>query len=140
MHKIIINKRARQSHFNNNNLAFRGQSEVIGICAFEEKYGLANKKSVRHRVGERKVEKEGEGKKVYIKTAFSSQPTNIKVRDNGSYSLLHRYRDYNSVQKFLFMCEMQWHLCKFSTVRRSQKAGKFSQHVLVHCPSHLAVV
>lgn len=90
MHKIIINKRARQSHFNNNNLAFRGQSEVIGICAFEEKYGLANKKSVRHREGERKAEKEGEGKKVYIKRAFSSQCTNIKVHDNGSYSLLHR--------------------------------------------------
>lgn len=57
MHKIIINKRARQSHFNNNNLAFRGQSEVIGICALEEKYGLANKKSVRHREEERKMAK-----------------------------------------------------------------------------------
>lgn len=47
MHKIIINKWARQSHFNNNNLAFRGQREVIGICAFDVNYGLANKKSVR---------------------------------------------------------------------------------------------
>lgn len=47
MHKIIINKQARQSHFNNNNLAFRGQSEVIGICAFDVEYGLANRKAVR---------------------------------------------------------------------------------------------
>lgn len=46
MHKIIINKQARQSHFNNNNLAFRGQSEVIGICAFDVEYGLANRKTV----------------------------------------------------------------------------------------------
>lgn len=78
MHKIIINKRARQSHFNNNNLAFRGQSEVIGICAFEEKYGLANKKSVRHRDGERKTEKRGGRKKVYVESAFLSQSTCIK--------------------------------------------------------------
>lgn len=47
MHKIIINKQARQSHFNNNNLAFRGQSEVIGICAFDVEYGLANRKALR---------------------------------------------------------------------------------------------
>lgn len=67
MHKIIINKRARQSHFNNNNLAFRGQNEVIGICAFEEKYGLANKKSVRHRQEERKTEKEGEGRRYTVR-------------------------------------------------------------------------
>lgn len=53
MHKIIINKQARQSHFNNNNLAFRGQSEVIGICAFDVEYGLANRKAVRQRGGER---------------------------------------------------------------------------------------
>jgi len=49
VHKIIINKQARQSHFNNNNLAFRGQSEVIGICAFDVEYGLANRKAVRQR-------------------------------------------------------------------------------------------
>lgn len=49
MHKIIINKQARQSHFNNNNLAFRGQSEVIGICAFDVEYELANRKALRQR-------------------------------------------------------------------------------------------
>lgn len=52
MHKIIINKQARQSHFNNNNLAFRGQSEVIGICAFDVEYELANRKAVRRGGGE----------------------------------------------------------------------------------------
>lgn len=83
MHKIIINKRARQSHFNNNNLAFRGQSEVIGICAFEEKYGLANKKSVRHIEQAKKTEKVGGRKKVYSERGFSSQSTSIKVCDNG---------------------------------------------------------
>lgn len=29
VHKIIINKQARQSHFNNNNLAFRGRVRLL---------------------------------------------------------------------------------------------------------------
>lgn len=53
VHKIIINKQARQSHFNNNNLAFKGQSEVIGICAFDVEYELANRKAMRQRGMER---------------------------------------------------------------------------------------
>ncbi len=53
VHKIIINKQARQSHFNNNNLAFRGQSEVIGICAFDVEYEQANRKTVMQRGMER---------------------------------------------------------------------------------------